>query len=280
MEIPAVLGSSAVVAAFVGGLITLLSQRWLLKRKAQLDYEFAARKRLYEAIGVLRLQLLLAARDVVRRIRRHPKAESWDMRPSDHYVKSSIYRLLRPIAIGQIIEKEIGTVDLSIDADALELLRFNAAVAEMLTGGNVLLEHPGADWSAAQSQHLFHHNLNTAAATLIIATDTGVDRVMDYAQFERAVPDPMTDPVIGPLASIFGRCKETLFENPIFWLRLVGYAYACNRFVGMQGKRFRFASATLEVERMLSDERLKDEHISTRAAKYLAAFEAIVKGPL
>ncbi len=41
------IATSAVVAAIVGGLVTFLSQHRLLARKAQLDYELEAKKRLY-----------------------------------------------------------------------------------------------------------------------------------------------------------------------------------------------------------------------------------------
>ena len=91
-------GTSAVVSAIVGGLVTFLSQNRLLARKAQLDYELDAKKRLYEVVGPLRLQLLLAARDVVRRFQMHHK-NNWNMDPKDYYVKSCIYRLLAPLAI-------------------------------------------------------------------------------------------------------------------------------------------------------------------------------------
>ncbi len=59
---PTVLLSSAVVAVIVGGLTTYFGQRRLAERQAQIDYESNARRRLYEAIGPLRLQLLFAAR--------------------------------------------------------------------------------------------------------------------------------------------------------------------------------------------------------------------------
>jgi hypothetical protein len=81
------IGTSAVVSAIVGGLTTFLTQHRLLARKAELDYELEAKKRLYEAVGPLRLQLLLAARDVVRRIGTH-HLSNWNMSADGYYVKS------------------------------------------------------------------------------------------------------------------------------------------------------------------------------------------------
>lgn len=56
--------SSAVIAAIIGAVSSFFTQRYLLSRKAQVDYEFMARKRLYDAIGPLRMQLMFAARAV------------------------------------------------------------------------------------------------------------------------------------------------------------------------------------------------------------------------
>jgi hypothetical protein len=51
MGIVAVVVSSARVSALVGGLVAYLSQRALATRQATLDYEYAAKKRLYEDTG-------------------------------------------------------------------------------------------------------------------------------------------------------------------------------------------------------------------------------------
>jgi len=72
--------TSAVVAAIVGPVATFLSQRRLADRQAKIDYELAARIRLYEAIGSLRFQLLIAARDVVRRFAQHHRCRGHDPR--------------------------------------------------------------------------------------------------------------------------------------------------------------------------------------------------------
>ena len=113
-----IFATSAVVSAIVGGIVTFWSQSRLLSRKAQLDYELDAKRRLYQAIGPLRLQLLLAARDVVRRFQQHHE-HNWNMAPEEYYVKSCIYRLLAPLAIGQLIERQMSVVDFSVDRDAV-----------------------------------------------------------------------------------------------------------------------------------------------------------------
>lgn len=71
MNITAVVLSSALVSAVVGTIAAHLSQRRLATHQARVDYESAARRRLYEALGPLRFQLLIASRDVIRRVRPH-----------------------------------------------------------------------------------------------------------------------------------------------------------------------------------------------------------------
>ena len=106
MDLVAVVFSSALVSAFVGAAAAYLSQRSLAKRQALLDYEYNARKRLYEVIGPLRFQLLIACRDVVRRVAGHTRSRRWNMNPADYYGNNTLYRLLRPLAICTLIERK------------------------------------------------------------------------------------------------------------------------------------------------------------------------------
>lgn len=246
VDITGALVSSAVVAAIVGGLSSFPTQRYLLERKAQVDYEFMARKRLNEAIGPLRMHLLFSARDVVGRVRWHAGTR-WNMNPSQHFARSFIYRLLRPLAVAQLIERQMSVADFSVDPGAIALLGFNRTAERMLSGDDVVLDHPGADWST-QSQHLFRDNLRVAAAGLIVEDDEAAV-VMDYSRFQREVPDPAADDSLADLARIFGRCEDNLTENPLFWLRVVGYAYACTRLISDQGVSLGFEDISLPAGR-------------------------------
>jgi hypothetical protein len=199
------------------------------------------------------------------------------MNPTDYYVKSFIYRLLRPLAIAQMIERQMAIADFSVDPASLELLRFKAAMEEMLTGGEVVLNHPGADWST-QSQHLFGDNLRVAAGTLIVKGEGEIERVMDFARFTREFPDPQSEPALADLAHIFARCQWSLLENPIFWLRVVGYAFVCHRLVHTQGGALGFHDRPYPVDDLLAG--VSDEHVSSRVSAYSIAFESIVQESL
>jgi hypothetical protein len=271
VDVPAALVSSAVVAAIVGGLSSFVTQRYLLDRKAKVDYEFMARKRLNEAIGPLRMQLLFGARDVVGRVQWHA-GRRWNMDPAQHFARSFIYRLLRPLALAQLIERQMSIADFSVDPNAIALLRFNRAAERMLSGDEVVLGHPDADWST-QSQHLFRDNLRVAAANLIVE-DEDPPTVMDYLRFTSELPRPGSDPSLGALALIFSRCGANLTGNPLFWVRVVGYTYACNRLIAEHGQSLGFENVALDAEAMLRA--VDDETISAKAAEYVAAYDRIL----
>ena len=274
MNQAATLAASAVVAALVSGGISYASQSRLMKRKAIVDYEFAAKTRLYEVIGPLRVQLLFAARDVVGRVRGHLVEENWNMSPSEYYVRSFIYRLLRPFAVGQLIERQMSVMDFSVDPAPLELLHFDTAAQKMLSGDHIVPDGATTDWST-QTAHLYRDNLRAAAARLVVVDGDPVGRVMTFAQFQKEIPDLSADDSLRDLAAIFGRCKGHLADNPIFWLRVVGYGYACNDLLARRGADVGIAPVPYPVQMMLGS--VQEVSISSRAETYSTVFEEIIK---
>jgi hypothetical protein len=276
MEVITVVASSALVSAVVGALAGHLSQRHLAERQAQLDYEFNARKRLYEAIGPLRFQLLLACRDLLRRVKDHHRRK-WNMDPSEYYARSFVYRILRPIALGELLERQLNFADFSLDLSAVELLRFNSAFHRTLTGAEVTLGHPNVDWSR-QTQHLFRDNLRAAALTLVDTSRSPDDTVLTYADFQTKYPNIVGEPHISALASLFANCAESLLDNPILWTRLVAYAAVCERFIDSQGADLGFAKRRVEIVEHV--EAVDDEFLSERAKDLPTVIDALVTGGL
>jgi hypothetical protein len=275
---PQAILSSAIVAAVVSGLISYVQERQILDRKADVDYRSNARKRLYEAIGPLRLQLLFAARDVVDRVTGHlrdavPAGRGWNMDVKAYYVQSFVYRILRPLAIGQLIERQMSIADFAVDDSALELLRFDQVAGRMLSGDEIVLGHEAADWSL-QTDHLFRDNLRVAAASLMVHEAGQQARILDFAEFAERLGREGISPPLEDLFSIFGRCKRSLLENPIFWLRLVGYGYACNGLIASQGKDLGFRPRSYDGAEMLRQ--AADESIAAKPAKYVGAFDVVV----
>jgi hypothetical protein len=71
------------------------------------------------------------------------------------------------------------------------------------------------------------------------------------------------------------RCRKSLIENPIFWLRLVGYGYVCNRLVAALGSDLGFRSRPYDSAAMLRF--TADAPISERPEPFVAGFETIVQ---
>ncbi len=251
MDLLAVVLSSALVSAVVGTAAGYVSQRSLAKRQALLDYEYNAKKRLYEAVGPLRFQLLIACRDVVRRVSGHARAQRWNMDPTDYYGSNTLYRLLRPLAVCTLIERKMNAADFSVDPRTLELLKFEVGAYRMLTNRDPLPYYDRLDW-ATQSQHVFRDNLRRASTALIKEdSDQGL-AVMDYTEFLDTFHDPVADERLAPLARILKNAHSSMVDNPVFWTRIVGYAYLCQQFIATQGTEMGFTDRTLDVNRLVA----------------------------
>lgn len=151
---------AAALAALFGGVGGFLAQLLLARYQAKVAYEYDARKALHSTIGPLRWQLLLAARDVERRISGHIGIQ-WDTGPGQYYGRSLVYRLLRPLAVCQLVQRHLSYADFSVDKKTRDLLVFETAAHRMLVGGDPLPFYEGLDFST-QSQHVFRDNLGAA----------------------------------------------------------------------------------------------------------------------
>ena len=269
------ISSSALVSALVSAIATFVTQNRLASRKAQLDYEFNARKRLYETVGPLRFQLLLAARDLLRRIRAHP-GNTWPMDPNEHYARSFIYRLLKPLAIAQLIERQMTTSDFSVDSSAVDLVKFALAAPRTLSGSEVLLRHPDADWSS-QSQHVFFDTSGSTANRMIIEQADKPPRIIGYGEFVASVPNLRDDPDFGPFADLFFQCKENLTEKPILWLRIVAYGHTCKQFLDKYAGQIGIKPVNYPAESLLRY--TQDDIIQSRTADYVKRFEELTSQP-
>ncbi len=273
MDLVAVVLSSALVSAVVGSAAGYLSQRSLAKRQALLAYEYTAQKRLYEVIGPLRFQLLIACRDVVRRVSGHTRSRRWNMDPAEYYGSNTLYRLLRPLAICTLIERKMNAADFSVDPQTVALLQFEVGAYRMLANRDPLPYYDKIDW-ATQSQHVFRDNLRRASTALIKEyPDSGL-AVMDYSEFLDIFPNAAADARLAPLAAILQRSGTSMANNPTFWTRLVGYAYLCQAFIATHGSEMGFTDRTLDVRTLVAF--ANDAQIQQHSAEQEGIFRKIV----
>ena len=277
MDLITVIAASSVIAALVSGLVTYFSQRNLASRQARLSYEYQARQRLYGAIGPLRFQLLMASRDVVSRISNHAESANWNLRPDQYYGKSTMYRLLRPLAICTLIERRMNAADFSVDPSGIELLKFESSAYTMLTGADPLPGFQDFNWST-QTQHVFRDNLRRSAARLIAVDHDKQPYIIDFAEFSTLVADPAADGALSSLARILNESGSNLMENPVFWVRLLGYAFVCNHLLETRGVEVGLHGHRLAVEQLMQQS--GDAELIKRSSGQAAVFADIVSKPL
>jgi hypothetical protein len=91
------------------------------EKDARRDYEYEARKRLYQEIEPLLFQLLELSDSAFRRIIRLANItkegliEDWLSYEYSYFTKTTIYRLIAPIASFRIIQEKLTLIDLEVD---------------------------------------------------------------------------------------------------------------------------------------------------------------------
>jgi hypothetical protein len=225
------------------------------ERAADRDYELAAKKRLYAAIGPLKFQLLLACRDLGSRIAHFAK-KPYVTRISGYYGQTLLYRILRPIAVSDLIERQMAYADFAVDAGAIEVLRFRRALFEAWSGDTVPDEHPAVNWHQ-QEQHVFSDQLRRAASVMIVR-DTA-DRVMYHDEFHEFVTNSNNHDRLHPFPRLLD--GFSINAKPLLWIRLVCVGLICNEFIETQGRNIGLKQAPFRLHELL--ETCNDEYIRT-----------------
>jgi hypothetical protein len=94
------------------------------ERNALRDYEYEARKRLYQELAPLLFQLNELAESALRRILALPRdahkgyikeCGGWLSDEDGYFVKNTIYRLLAPLAVFKLMQRRLTLFDLALD---------------------------------------------------------------------------------------------------------------------------------------------------------------------
>ncbi len=248
--------------ALVEGAVKREVELYLGERAAQRQYEFEARKRLYVAVGPLRFQLLLACRDLAGRIEAHGRRQQYLMDITSYYGRSTLYRLLRPLAVAELIERQIAYSDFAVDQSAVDCLRFKKSVVRILSGDDVVGDHPGVDWNH-QAQHVFADSIAFAANALLRETSGASDRVMRFDEFSHTLKQDGLDR-FQPFPRLLA--DFSIAAKPLLWLRLVAYGNACNSFVTRAGEPLGFERLKFSTPEHIRASR--DPYLVERQAEY------------
>ncbi|TPN00433.1 hypothetical protein FKO01_50590 [Mesorhizobium sp. B2-3-3] len=179
-------------------------------RNARRDYEYDARKRLYEEIEPLLFQLYEACEQSYFRVKSLSRSQrsgeldsagnSW-LRPEGYYLFSTVYYLLLPIGIFRIIQKKMTFVDIYGDSRIalkyyLAKIYFFALTDDFVVAGYdpVLPYEPNAEnWEALRIENparffrqAFVVGDVDALADAMLHSEGGILRVKTYGEFEKA----------------------------------------------------------------------------------------------
>lgn len=236
---------------------------------AQRQYEYEARRRLYTAIGPLRFQLLLACRDLAGRIESFLAREHYHLDIANYYGRSTLYRLLRPLSIAELVERQVGVADFAVDPSAVVCLRFRRTITRILSGDELVQGRPGVDWSR-QAEHVFADSLAACAQALIHREASGAERILRFDEFNaRLDKDGMA--VVAPFDSLLDGLQ--VGAKPILWLRLVAYGHACNALIDRLGPGLDFEPRPYPTAALLAA--TGDAHTTAHLADVLGRVSAV-----
>lgn len=240
---------------------------------AQRQYEYDARKRLYSAIGPLRFQLLLACRDLTRRVEGYA-IHNYSTSINTYYGKSTLYRLLRPIAIAELIEQQIALADFSVDEDAIACLLFKKSATRIWSGEEVTCGYEDIDWEN-EHQHVFSDSISISANSMIKREPGVPDRILRYDEYVELLNMHKLEG-ISPFRDLLKDFE--INTKPIVWIRLVAYANSCNYFVTKIGAKFGFTREVFSITPLL--EKIAAPRIKEKIAEFEDKFGELKLIPL
>jgi len=239
----------ALVSAVVSFLTGVLLTRQRARVDAQQQYELQARQRLYTAVGPLRFQLVIACRELASRIEALHK-RPYDTAMNGYFGPNTLYRILRPLTLAELVERQTNYVDFSVDRAAVVLLRFQTAAYEALTGAGAVLQGMPLDWTS-ETQHVFKGRLQHAAHLLVVDADP--PRCARFDEFPAILQRARHDDPTGGMARLANLVDGTSpRRDPVFWSRLVAYGYVANWLLRSEGSAAAYNPVPYPVTDMLN----------------------------
>lgn len=244
---------------------------YLGDRSAERTYRAEAKRRLYLAVGPLRFQLLVAASELSNRVSRIGDGKyTYDMSMRGYFGQSTAYRMLRVLAISELIERQVAYADFAVDPEMRSLLRFKRQALLSLSSHRVSLGHPQEDWNR-QIQHVFYDVLGIISSSMIThdaPTDAG--RVLRFDEFAMMVAAKDGLQRIDPVPRLLD--GFSVQSKPVLWLRLLALAQLCVGLLEANGPDLGLEVEEIKLDQML--EQAGDAHINERRETYSKALNA------
>jgi len=243
---------------------------YLGDRAAERQYRLEAKKRLYTAVGLLRFQLITASIDFANRVGGIGQGEQLYALSLDGYFgRSTTFRLLRVIALADLIERQIAHADFSVEPSTVDLLRFKHVAFLIMSSNAVSLDHPASNWND-QIEHVYYDMLAMIASALVLQDGTQ-QRVMRFSEFTELVGTEPGLSSISPIPQLMEHFKPE--TKPILWLRFVALAELCNVFAARERIQVGLAPDPYDAAALLLA--CKDEYVSCNHERYKDMLRAL-----
>jgi hypothetical protein len=259
-----VTGTMSLIIAVITFFYSRANQRDVEKLKAELaerksdrdarrDYVYEARKRLYNEYEPLFFQFTESAeialghiQSLAERGREGNLADGGYLSKNSYYLKTTVYKLLVPVAIFKLINNRLTLVDLQVDSKIYsqyylaKLLYLAYTQDSIFARLNPLLEydpyHPGWLELRKTNPQVYYRQgfpagrLDNALDSLISTDSTGANRVLSFGRFEEMLDKIVETDVKSPL----GAAKDMFFsfhpqKRPLLWRILIfqAHIYSC-----------------------------------------------------
>jgi hypothetical protein len=192
------------------------------------------------------------------------------MEVNRYFGRTTLYRILRPLCISELIERQIAYADFSVVNSAVDLLKFKRNAFAIFSGDRLVNGHSKVDWSK-QAEHVFFDQIGRCANLLIFREGDGPERSMRYHEFEQLILDPERVGDFEPFPRIMA--DMSLTSKLIFWLRLVAYANLCNSYINTAGTEIGFETRDFPVSELLKF--TQDSEICSNLAEYTRRCTAV-----
>lgn len=214
------------------------------EKDARRDYEYDARRRLYEVTEPLLFQLTERAEDLSGRIIGLARSardgnlerEAGWLSREGYYMRSTIHRLLAPVAIFQMLQDSLTFVDLKLDAEISRKYSTLRHLALALTdpfsfascSPRPLTYDPSIPRSYRQGAP--SGVLEAAGQSVIVRKEGRNDRLMRFGEFDEAYSQhgSQVNLACAPIAEILRNFHPR--THPVLWRCLVTEAVLCKYF--------------------------------------------------
>jgi hypothetical protein len=299
MEIPVLVALIAGLGSLVVSCLTaFFSYRAKIKesqltdqnaeRKARRDYEYEARKRLYEQCEPLLFELYELSIGGMKRVGSLARSaregyltegtRGW-LAVDAYYTLSTVYKLTAPLAIVKIIQRRLTLVDLALDARIREqfslanclYLTFSAdfklagAIPELQYEPNLEFDPECMDFSEKCKsepekycrQGLPVGRLDTAIEALIMSDEKGASRCMTFGEFESRYMVTSSDlhRNFSEVVSLFLHFHPR--TRPILWRMLITQSHLYKTIVLNSETNFKWKKSGKNYAQIPEDERKK-----------------------